>query len=72
MTNTIKGLDGELWIRNSRKKSKSEFNVPLLPLALEIMEKYKDDPDCMATGRVLPVKSNQKNERISEGNCSTM
>lgn len=66
-TNIIKGLDGELWIRDSRKKSKSEFNVPLLPKALEIMDKYKNDPDCMATGRVLPVKSNQKmNEYLKE------
>ena len=66
-TNIIKGLDGELWISDNRKKSKSEFNVPLLPKALEIMEKYKSDPDCVDTDRVLPVKSNQKmNEYLKE------
>ncbi|MFZ4263717.1 site-specific integrase [Sphingobacterium sp. HJSM2_6] len=66
-TNIIKGLDGELWIRDNRRKTKSEFNVPLLPKALEIMEKYQDDPDCIITKKVLPVKSNQKmNEYLKE------
>ncbi|MFD2968853.1 site-specific integrase [Sphingobacterium bambusae] len=65
--NIVKGIDGELWIMDSRKKSKSEFNVPLLPKALEIINKYKDDPDCISTGRALPVKSNQKmNEYLKE------
>lgn len=54
------GPDGRLWIMSSRQKSKSITDIPLLPKALEIMEKYKDDPTCIARGSVLPGRSNQK------------
>lgn len=54
------GIDGEPWIMIERKKTGSETNVPLLPQALEIMDRYKFDPLCEKRGAVLPVKSNQK------------
>jgi len=61
------GVDGGLWIMIERQKTGSETNIPLLPKALEIMEKYKDDPICIERGSVLPVKSNQKmNEYLKE------
>jgi len=43
-----------------RQKTGSETNVPLLPQALEIMDRYKFDLLCEKRGAVLPVKSNQK------------
>lgn len=61
------GDDGRLWIMSSRQKSKSTTDIPLLPKALEIMDKYKNDPVCKSKGAVLPVKSNQKmNEYLKE------
>ncbi|MCL1666542.1 site-specific integrase [Elizabethkingia ursingii] len=62
-----KGIDGSLWIMSSRQKSKSETDIPLLPKAIEIMERYKDHPLCIQRGSVLPVKTNQKmNEYLKE------
>jgi len=54
------GIDREKWIYTHRTKTKTRSNVPLLPKALEILEKYKKHPECLITGRLLPVKSNQK------------
>lgn len=66
-TDIKKGIDGSLWIMSSRQKSKSETDIPLLPKAIEIMERYKDHPICINRGTVLPVKSNQKmNEYLKE------
>jgi len=62
-----KGIDGSLWIMSSRQKSKSETDIPLLPKAIEIMERYKNHPLCLQRGTVLPVKSNQKmNDYLKE------
>ena len=44
----------------SRQKTKQEASIPLLPPALEIVEKYRDHPLCQSQNRVLPVISNQK------------
>lgn len=61
------GIDGEYWIMSDRQKTESETNIPLLPKALEIIERYKDHPLCLSRGSVLPVKSNQKmNEYLKE------
>ncbi len=54
------GIDGELWIMSARQKTNSETNIPLLPKALEIIEKYRKHPLCRKRGCVLPVRSNQK------------
>ncbi|BAP31101.1 phage integrase [Chryseobacterium sp. StRB126] len=59
--------DGSMWIMSSRQKSKSDTDIPLLPKALEIIAKYKDDPLCKKRGTVLPGRSNQKmNEYLKE------
>ena len=61
------GIDGSLWIMSSRQKSKSETDIPLLPKAIKIMDKYKNHPLCLKRGTVLPVRSNQKmNEYLKE------
>lgn len=54
------GIDGEKWIWTSRQKTETTTRVPLLPRALEILDRYKDDPQCMNQARLLPVLSNQK------------
>lgn len=56
----ITGVDGSLWIIKKRHKSGIPCNVPLLPIALEIIERYADHPLCAGTDRVLPMNSNQK------------
>ena len=53
-------VNDQLWIKKKRQKTKNWFQVPLLPPAIQIMEKYKDDPVCQISGKVLPVLSNQK------------
>ena len=54
------GTDGELWIRTARQKSEISFNVPLLPKAKPLLEKYRHDPRAANKGRVFPTLSNQK------------
>jgi len=56
----VKAGDGEYWIMTSRTKSKVAANVPLLPQALAIIEKYQDHPMRKVQGLLLPMKSNQK------------
>ena len=54
------GIDGEQWIISKRQKSDEQFKVPLLSPALAIIEKYKDHPQAIAKGKLLPGMSNQK------------
>jgi integrase len=61
------GVDGERWIMSERQKTGSETNIPLLPKAIEIMDRYENHPLCLKRDSVLPVKSNQKmNEYLKE------
>ena len=54
------GLDGDKWIFTKRQKTKTTSNIPLLPQAESILEKYKDNKTCLNSGKLLPVLSNQK------------
>jgi integrase len=54
----LKGIDGENWIYTNRKKTDTLSRIPILPSALEILERYEDHPQCQ--DNVLPVMSNQK------------
>ena len=54
------GIDSEKWIWTSRQKTDTATRIPLLSQALEILDRYKDDPQCAIKGRLLPVLSNQK------------
>jgi len=66
-TKIKQGIDGKRWIMSDRQKSNSDIDVPLLPKAIEIMERYRDHPICIKRGTVLPVKSNQKmNDYLKE------
>lgn len=55
-----KGVDGSLWIITNRQKTGSTSNVPLLPIAEEIIDKYENHPMVSQSGKLLPVYSNQK------------
>jgi site-specific recombinase XerD len=58
--NIILGIDGELWIHYSREKTTKSIKIPLLPKALEIIEKYKNNHKSISQGSVFPRISNQK------------
>lgn len=54
------GIDRKKWIFTSRQKTNAASHIPLLPPALEIINKYKDYPSAVNKGKLLPVMSNQK------------
>lgn len=54
------GIDGEKWIIVNRTKTDTRSSIPLLPKAMEIVEKYKNYPENNREGKLLPLKSNQK------------
>jgi integrase len=58
--NISKNVDGRLWLFVDRQKTGNPSNVPLLPIAMEIIKKYKDDEEANSIGKLLPVLSNQK------------
>jgi site-specific recombinase XerD len=54
------GIDGGKWIHTKRQKTEVPSRIPLLPAALQIMEKYDNHIQCLNDNRLLPVLSNQK------------
>ncbi len=60
LANIAIGKDNEMWIKTSRTKTEISANVPLLPQAIEIINKYRDHEICIVSNRILPMKSNQK------------
>jgi len=59
-TEILVGVDEQLWIFTDRLKTKVKSRIPLLPVTLEIIKRYSDDPACINANKVLPVLSNQK------------
>lgn len=51
------GIDGGRWIKTRRAKTDTRSNIPLLPTASAILEKYADNN---GSDKLLPVLSNQK------------
>ena len=61
------GIDKQKWIFIQRQKSETPAAIPLLPTALEILEKYADHPKCLNSDLALPILCNQKmNEYLKE------
>ena len=54
------GIDDEKWIFTHRQKTETASRIPLLPISQEIIQKYKNHPQCINEDRLLPVLSNQK------------
>lgn len=62
-----KGIDGKNWIIYERKKTGVRAPIPILSPAQTILDKYADNPECLAFNKPIPVKSNQKlNSYLSE------
>ena len=58
--NIVQGIDGRYWIYTKRQKTDERVKVPLLPKALEIIEKYRGIQEREGMNRLLPISSNQK------------
>lgn len=56
----VRGIDGENWIITYRTKTDTRTSIPLLPKALSIIEKYKENPLAIDRNRIIPIASNQK------------
>ena len=54
------GIDGNQWITIYRRKTNTRTSLPLLPKALQIIEKYRSNLEAEIKGTVFPVSSNQK------------
>ena len=52
--NIVKGIDAEAWLITQRLKTNTPVKVPLLPKAIEIIEKYRNNPKCVAENSLLP------------------
>ena len=53
-------VDRNFWIMTNRQKTGINSNIPLLPIAEEIIKKYENHPLVSNSGKLLPVYSNQK------------
>ncbi|MCC8036262.1 MAG: site-specific integrase [Rikenellaceae bacterium] len=56
----VRDNNGDMWIRKARQKTRNMCNIPLLDPAREILERYKDHPECTTKGVLLPMLCNQK------------
>lgn len=56
----VRDNNGDLWIRKARQKTNNMCNIPLLNPARKILERYKDYPECVTKGVLLPTLCNQK------------
>ena len=56
----IRSVNGEYWIRKPREKTDNMCNIPLLEIPRMIIEKYRNHPECIKDGVILPVPSNQR------------
>jgi len=56
----VKGEDGRMWIHTQRLKTDMTSHIPILPMAMQIIEKYQYNPHCQKYNKLLPVNSNQK------------
>ncbi|MEO8475276.1 MAG: site-specific integrase, partial [Chryseolinea sp.] len=58
--NVAKNNDGEIWVNIDRTKTGSPSSLPLLPKALQLLNKYKRYPTGNDNNKLLPVISNQR------------
>jgi hypothetical protein len=56
----ISGGDGKKWISINRQKTDGDEILPLLPIAEQILEKYRDHPVCVRRRILLPVPTNEE------------
>lgn len=58
--NICKGVDGKDWLMSHRQKTDIRVQVPLLPQANKIINKYKNNAVAIANGTSFPTISNQR------------
>jgi len=56
----VKRMDNKYWIHTKREKTNEVVKIPILPKALEIIEKYKYISELLNETKLLPLCSNQK------------
>jgi site-specific recombinase XerD len=54
------GIDKKYWLFTSREKTDNSVRIPILPIAMDIINKYKTDPKALVYNRLFPPISNQK------------
>lgn len=59
MNHISKDAEGTKWITKKRQKTGVEFKVPILKINKKIIKKYKDHPERINEGKVIPNISNQ-------------
>lgn len=52
----IKIINGKMWLIGDRQKTRSPYYVKLLPIAVELIERYRNYPGKADENRVFPVK----------------
>ena len=58
--NIVIGIDGQKWVYTFRAKTGNKSNIPLLPAAIAIIEKYQNYPENINKKRLLPTITNIK------------
>lgn len=58
--NVIIGIDRKFWIITRREKNGNQVKLPLLSRAINLVEDYKNDQDCLVNNSLFPRISNQK------------
>ena len=54
------GVDKELWLITTREKTDNAVKVPILPIVMEIISRYQNEPKALVQHRLFPNISNQK------------
>src|SRR5690606_9324781 len=54
------GIDGGKWIFTHRQKTETASRIPLLPIAEQIIQKYKNHSQYINEDKLLPILTNQK------------
>lgn len=52
--------DGRYWIKTRRQKTNVKAHIPLLPMAMNIINKYSDFESLTMKDKIIPIISNQK------------
>lgn len=61
--NIVKGIDNNYWIYTKREKTDERVKIPLLPKAMDIIEKYKVFHKEDFEDGLLPISSNQNTNK---------
>ena len=54
------GIDKQYWLFTNRVKTDNPVRIPILPVAMDIINKYKNDLKAIVQNRLFPNISNQK------------